>query len=198
MPCKRDNGQGIMKTTIILNSILALLGITAVTLGFLIMQPPQVEPEINFDYVMQLMSEKRASLNEVSINYTVELVMPQGSITGAMTLFTNKTHLSTKLSPELANYSSYAIMLTPERVINAINNSERKEFSGYLENNNETCMATITEPIITGYESIISNDYLFITCFDNKTGYPSIIYAGELKGEEVVYAEFRSEKVFIK
>ncbi|HLE05719.1 MAG TPA: hypothetical protein VI790_00035, partial [Candidatus Nanoarchaeia archaeon] len=72
------------------------------------------------------------------------------------------------------------------------NESERREYSGVMQENERYCLSTITEPP-DKYKKVIDGDYIFVTCFDPENGYPVLAYLSEVNGNQVIYS-----KLFIK
>ncbi len=182
-----------MRTQFILTGIIFILMIAIIALGIVLLQPPERKPVIDFDYVMSFTKAKRDSFKSVNITYGVNLSLVDRNISGSMIFFKNFTNEFVELSPELKSFTGYAILLPPDKLVRFINVSERREYSGFLKSNDSYCWSTITEPLGEQYNRFLNGDLLFVTCFSNITGYPILVYAGELKDDNVVYSN-----IFIK
>jgi len=182
-----------MSTQSLLIGVLAAMAGVIVFLAVILLQPPVVEERLTFNQLLDLVNNKASALSEVNITYDVNITLISGSVAGEMNYFKNKTSKTVTLSPSLMAYQGYAIMLPPDEMVGFINDSDRHEYAGELDNNGTACWSAITEPLGSQYNSLINGDYLFVTCFDQVTGYPSLAYSSELAGDEVVYS-----KIFIK
>ncbi|MFA5406518.1 MAG: hypothetical protein WC307_04135 [Candidatus Nanoarchaeia archaeon] len=177
----------------LLIGVLLSLVAVAILLAVLLFQPPVIEAELTFDELIAFSDARMNLVKEALITYEVNLSLINNSISGELIYYKNSSVESVTLSPELIGYEGYALLISPNQLINFINNSARREYSGELENNGLACQSSITEPLSNDYKSLINGSYLFVTCFDKTIGYPSLYYNSELLGEDVVYS-----KIFIK
>jgi len=180
-----------MREQLIFTTIIVFLVGVIVLLGAILLQPVPQPRQIDFEYLMELTGELRDELKEVNITYLVNISLENETVVGEMNFYKNETDKKVTLSPEVRDYEGYGILMTPEVLIRTIQENTRKEYSGELFNEElqEECWSTITEPNSTNYQKIINGEYLFVTCFDKNTGYPSLTYSSELKGEEVIYSK---------
>lgn len=181
-----------MNTRIIFGAVLLSLMVTIIVLAIELLQPPAELQKLTFDKIMTLTAEKRSQIKDATITYEVNLTTPEGLITGYMTFQKNSTSKKVTITPELSAYEDYGLLVEPETLIGFINESERREYSGVMQENERYCLSTITEPP-NKYRKIINGEYLFVTCFDPDSGYPILAYLSEIKGETVSYS-----KLFIK
>jgi hypothetical protein len=185
---EQSSKGGRMKTQALLIGVIVVMGGVIVFLMVLLLQPPPPYQPITFEYLMNLTRDLRADLKTVNLTYIVNLSLQDKDVIGQMNFYKDDETTSFELSDELKEYEGCGLLLSPLSQVNFIQTNTRQEYSGRLFNlvRQELCWSTITAPSGTQYDKIINGDYLFITCFDNTTGYPSVVYNSEILGEQVI------------
>lgn len=185
-----------MRTEFVFVAIIAFLIVVIVILSISLLEPAGIsERELTFNDIIELSAERRASVESISMVYEVNLSSVDGEFIGELNYTRYGERSSYRVSPWISEFAGTALLLSPDDVIDFILFNNREEYSGLLKEGNRSCWSTITEPNSTSYSKLIDGDYVFVTCFDQVTGYPIVVYAGEVAGEEVVYSKLSVKNI---
>lgn len=182
----------IMKTKLLLWSVIILMSLSIIYLLILIINPPSralVKPD--FDLIMRIAEWRRNNFSLIELNYTINLNTSTELITGSMTFSKDQFGSSAVISDNLEPYRGTALIIDPIELISFIQNNTFEEYMGFANYSlmSLPCFTTRVFPEVTR-RTLLNGELAIVTFIDIFTGYPVNAFIIEKGSDETIaYSE---------